>query len=140
MWGGDAFFGLSRDTGEQIKTYDIGTLLPLWAGFPTPAQAASLMRVYRTHFAISHPIPTVAHTSPNYNGDHWRGGVWPEMNYLIVEGMRAYGYTGEANGIIASTRALYAQHGPWEYYHPYDGSPAGYFEYIWGHLAAMPGY
>ena len=114
-------------------------MLPLWAGFVTQNQANSIMSIYREKLHSEYGILSLAKDSPGFNAEHWFGAVWPEFNYIIVEGMKAYGFNAEATEVISNSRKLYALYGPSEYYHPFTGEPHGYRDYIWGNLMAMPG-
>lgn len=40
------------------------------------------------------PIPTLSKDNPNYEDDgrYWRGGVWAPTNYMLLNGLKEYGY------------------------------------------------
>jgi glycogen debranching enzyme len=45
------------------------------------------------------PVPTVAFDEPQYDDDMWRGPSWMNVNLLIWEGLRRYGFDDVAAGL-----------------------------------------
>ena len=88
---------------SKIKT--VSSFLPLFAGIANEEQAKSLVSHLRNReeFWSNFPVPTVALDEPSYCKDMWRGTTWVNYNYLIIEGLRRYGYTSLANQIANKT-------------------------------------
>ena len=38
------------------------------------------------------PLSTVSTKHPMYGTDMWRGGVWMNINYFVMKGLKKYGY------------------------------------------------
>ena len=82
-------------------------------------------------FWSRNPVPSLALNQSEYDrmGCYWQGGVWAPTNYMVVEGLKKYGYDDLAEEIArrylemltlvyAKTRTL------WEVYSPEIDSPA----------------
>jgi hypothetical protein len=89
-------------TGRFVRSRTIASLLPLWAGVPRPDQARRL----RDHamdpagFGTAIPLPSVAFGDPAFEKDMWRGPVWVNTAFAVLEGLRRYGFH-EAAGDLA---------------------------------------
>jgi hypothetical protein len=100
LWneGAGLYFDREVDTGEWIEARTIASLLPLWAGVPSAAQAARLRAwILRPDgFGSAMPLPSVACGEPSFEKDMWRGPVWLNTAYGVLRGMLRYGYDAEA--------------------------------------------
>ena len=38
------------------------------------------------------PLATISQRHPTFSTDMWRGGVWLNLNYFIIKGLKNYGY------------------------------------------------
>jgi hypothetical protein len=69
---------------------------PLAAGAATPERARTMLERHllnEEEFWGEYPLPSVAKTHPAFaDNDYWRGRVWGPMNFLVNEGLKAYGY------------------------------------------------
>lgn len=136
LW--DAYSGqyYSRNfvTHKLIKVGSIGTLLPLYAGNITKERAKHLVDLLNNKklFNSKYPVPTVPLDSEWFNEHkYWQGPAWINTNWLIIDGLRRYGYTEEAEHIRTQTLKLVAGSGAREYFSPKDGSPAGAHDFSW---------
>lgn len=86
------YFDRSIRDGHFIRARTIASLLPLWAGIPDERRSL----VLRDHildpggFNTLIPLPSVAIDDPAFERDMWRGPVWMNLAFAIVEGMRRY--------------------------------------------------
>jgi len=132
LWHGERgfFFDRKGPDGEWIDTWTAAGLLPLWAGVATPEQAARL----RAHlldakkFWTAFPVPTVARDDPKFKKDMWQGPTWVHMNYLLIQGLRRYGFEPEAVALrdrtLSAAAAWYARTGClYEFYDCEDQTP-----------------
>ncbi len=66
-------------------------------------------------FGTAVPLPSVARSDPTYDTDMWRGPVWVNMVWLIVEGLHRHGRTTEAARLrarmVAEIERWHASHG-----------------------------
>ena len=100
------FFDRKAPDGEWGGVWSSAGFLPLWAGIATPEQAARLKEhLLGKKFWTAMPVPSVARDDTSYKKDMWRGPAWPNMNYLIIRGLRRYGFEKEAADLRAKTLA-----------------------------------
>lgn len=91
------YYDSSEVTGKFVRSKTIASLLPLWAGAPTDAIAARL----RDHvmdpqaFGTVVPLPTVARDDPFFAKDMWRGPVWINTAYAVLQGLERHGFLEE---------------------------------------------
>jgi glycogen debranching enzyme len=53
------------------------------------------------------------------------------MNWLIIDGLRRYGFNDHAEALRESTLEMIERSGCYEYFDPLDGSPAGTDNFSW---------
>ena len=73
--------------------------LPLAAGIPDARQAARMIETLRdpARFWGDWVLPTISRDDPAFpDQQYWRGSIWPPMNYLVLQGLRRYGFTALA--------------------------------------------
>jgi len=112
--------------GRRRKVKTAAVFLPLWAGVADPDQAARLVEHLenKRQFASPFPVPSTAMDDPAFTDDMWRGPVWINCNYLVIEGLRRYGYRAAARRIALKTlreiARWYGKRGVFfEYYDPF---------------------
>jgi len=69
--------------------------LPLLAGIPSRRRATRMIDTLRdpTRFWGDWVLPTIARDDPAFGDQqYWRGSIWPPMNYLVLQGVRRYGF------------------------------------------------
>ena len=74
--------------------------LPLAAGIPDARQAARMIETLRdpARFWGDWVLPTISRDDPAFlDQQYWRGSIWPPMNYLVLQGLRRYGFTALAS-------------------------------------------
>ena len=111
--------------GEFIRVKTHASFMPLFAGVAAPERAQRLVAHLTDppRFWPSFPVPSTALDEPSYSDDMWRGPTWMNYNFLIVHGLRRYGYADIAAEL--SERCLdqvarwYSREGTiFEYYDP----------------------
>ena len=90
------------------KVASVASFLPLFAGVCTPTQAESLVKELRNPetFCTEFPIPSISKKDALFGSDMWRGPVWINYNYMIGEGLKAYGFTDFSKEILHKTVAV----------------------------------
>lgn len=126
----------SRDfvTHRLLKVSSIATLLPLYAGSVSKERAHQLVKLIENHHAFgpAFPVPTVPTNSPWFRPKlYWQGPTWVNMNWLIIDGLKRYGFDDHATALTESTLELVSRHGCYEYFDPLTGEPAGAPNFSW---------
>lgn len=143
LWADDA--GLYRDydlrARESIPANTIATFAPLYAGIPDAATAARLVEEHLTNPAEYAPggapatiygVPSASKNGATFDPRrYWRGPVWVNTNWLVIQGLRRYGYTDLAATLRRQTLDLVAHAGFREYFDPLTGGGSGAAGFSW---------
>jgi glycogen debranching enzyme len=126
----------SRDfiTHKLIIEPTIGTFMPLYAGSISKQRASELVKKLMDHrtYWLHHPVPSVPLDSKFFDADrYWQGPSWVNTNWLIIDGLRRYGFHTEAAELSTRTTAMVAHAGPYEYFNPVDGNGLGAENFSW---------
>jgi putative isomerase len=102
--------------GLLLKVMTWSGFLALWAGLATPAQAERMVREHLLNpgrFWSEWGPRTLSRDERMYdpatsrgNPSNWLGPVWVVSSYTIWEGLRSYGFHGEARQVAERTIAL----------------------------------
>ena len=128
------YFSRSFVSHKLIEEPTIATLLPLYAGSITKDRAAHLVQLLKRRrlFSTSWPVPSVPLTSSYFDPyKYWQGPTWVNTNWLIIDGLKRYGYHDEAKVLADKTLQLLAKSGCYEYFSPLNGDPAGAANFSW---------
>lgn len=126
----------SRDfvTHRLLKEPSIAALLPLYSGAISKERAAVLVKMLESEhvFGPPHPVPSVPLNSPRFNAIcYWQGPTWFNTNWLIIDGLRRYGYNDHAEALIESSLELVSGGKFNEYFNPLTGDPLGAPNFSW---------
>ncbi|MDQ3065114.1 MAG: glycoside hydrolase [bacterium] len=126
----------SRDfiTHKLIFEPTIGTFMPLYAGTITKSRATELVKLMKDHrtYWLNHPVPSVPLDSPFFDANrYWQGPTWINTNWLIIDGLKRYGFIEEAKDLRDRTLAMVASAGPYEYFNPINGQGLGASDFSW---------
>ena len=126
----------SRDTrtGRLLREPSIAALMPLYAGCISRVRAGRLAGLLAdpAQFGTPYPVPSVPLTSRWFSPvRYWQGPTWVNTNWLLIDGLRRYGFAAEADRLRRRTLELTRRSGFWEYYHPVTGAPAGMKDFSW---------
>ncbi len=136
LWDESSAQYYSRDfaTHNLIKVPSIATLIPLYSGVISKDRAEHLVKLIEDHnfFSMPFPIPSVPVNSEWFNPiSYWQGPTWINMNWLIIEGLKNYGFNDHAKILTKKTLELVEHSGFSEYFNPIDGSPLGVDNFSW---------
>jgi hypothetical protein len=136
LWDEYAGAYFSRDfvTHRLLKVPSIATLMPLYAGCISKERAAKLVALIEDdhRFGPSYPLPTVPLDSPDFNPErYWQGPVWMNTNWLIMDGLRRYGYKDHADALRETSLEMVSKGGFAEYFDPNTGEPLGAHGFSW---------
>jgi hypothetical protein len=126
----------SRDfiTHKLLKTPSVATLLPLYAGTIPKENAEKLVKQLENEHAFgpAYPVPSVPVNSFWFKPKgYWQGPSWVNMNWLIIQGLKNYGYKEHAEALRESTIEMVQKSGFYEYFDPLNGEPAGAANFSW---------
>jgi hypothetical protein len=132
----------SRDfiTHRLLKTPSIATLLPLYAGCISQERAGQLVKLLENEhgFGPAYPVPSVPLSSFWFDEKrYWQGPTWVNMNWLIIDGLKRYGFKDHAAALRESTLELVEKSGCYEYFDPLTGEPAGAPNFSWTAALAL---
>lgn len=121
------YLSLDRRSGRLIEVPTSAGFLPLFAALPDPDRAGRLAATLETWGrAVRFLVPSVEPTHPAFDSlRYWRGPVWVQVNWMLWQGLRRYGFVDLAARLQADTFALVEGHGFREYYDPWTGSGLG---------------
>jgi glycogen debranching enzyme len=121
-------------THRLLKEPSIANLLPLYAGTITKERAGLLVKQLENDhmFGPAYPVPSVPLNSPWFTPTgYWQGPTWFNTNWLIIDGLKRYGYHDHAAALKEIMLELTKDHGFSEYFNPLDGSPHGARNFSW---------
>ena len=136
LWDGGSGYYFSRNfvTHKLIREPTIGALMPLYAGTITNERAEELVGLMKAkgHFATNYPVPSVPLHSSYFNPfKYWQGPTWLNTNWLLIDGLRRYGFEADARLLADRSLEMVGKSGCYEYFHPLSGEPAGAAGFSW---------
>jgi Trehalase len=133
-WDEDLGFYLDWDCvgNRRIGRPTAAGLITLTGGFLRPERAQSIWRRYRSLQGGGPMVKTVPAKDLSFDPDnYWRGPVWTNVNWLVLDGLRRSGLSKEADQLRVDTLDLVRQAGFAEYFHAEDGTAAGTSPFSW---------
>jgi glycogen debranching enzyme len=129
----------AEDDSDGTAAETIDGLFPLYAGVPTAAQARRLFdealwspERFGPSKEAPWPVTSTSKASPFFDPRrYWRGPVWVNVNWFLVQGLQRAGLRVEADRLAELTLALVSRSGFAEYYDPRTGEPLGARDFSW---------
>lgn len=121
-------------THQLIKVPSVAALLPLYTGTISKERAASLVKSLENEhiFGPPYPVPSTPLNSPWFDAErYWQGPTWFNTNWLIVDGLRRYGYNDHAEALVEGCLELVKDGNFNEYFNPLTGKPLGAPNFSW---------
>ena len=141
FWDDEAGLFWATRNDQPIRIVTPFSLYPLWTGQLPKHMRDRLVGHLRSpdEFWGKFVLPTVARNDPNYDpGTMWRGPVWANVNYFIIEGLKLIGEKDLARELREKTLSLIMGHASiHEYYNADTGQPAPTAADIFGWTAAV---
>lgn len=119
---------------QLLKRPTIASLLPLYAGCISKERAAMLVATIENEgkFGPAFPLPSVPLDSTDFDPErYWQGPTWLNLNWLIIDGLRRYGYHDHADALTENSLEMVAKAGFAEYFDPIHGDPLGAADFSW---------
>ena len=123
--------------GVEERLSDVVTpfgLLPLYAGIVDHDTARRLADTLKDpqRFGTRFAVPSVAASARSFDPEaYWRGTVWINVSWFLVQGLRRYGMTEDADRLVANTLELVRTGGFREYFNPLTGEGLGAEHFSW---------
>ena len=113
LWSEEDGFYFDYDILDKKlhKVWSVASFLPLFAGICDEHRAKRLLShlLDPESFYSPFPIPSISKKDPTYGTDMWRGPVWLNYNYMLIEGLIGYGFTDYAQEVKEKTFAVLAK-------------------------------
>ena len=92
-------------SGKLTHVLTPSSFLPLLAEIPSKEQAEKMVKVLTNKSLLwsKAPLASISQQDPRFSNDMWRGGVWININYMIIKGLRNYGYFEIADELRTKT-------------------------------------
>jgi glycogen debranching enzyme len=86
-------------SGELTKVLTPTSFLPMFASISSKEQAKKMVKALTDEKLLwsKCPVASISQQDPRFSNDMWRGGVWANLNYFIIKGLKNYGYNDLAN-------------------------------------------
>ncbi|MDE0357546.1 MAG: trehalase family glycosidase [Gammaproteobacteria bacterium] len=100
LWSETAGLYLDELPAGRSRRVAASNFLPLIAGVPSARQARRMAGVLcdPARFWGDWMLPTISRDDPAFDDQqYWRGSIWPPMNYLVLQGLRRYGFDNLAS-------------------------------------------
>jgi hypothetical protein len=111
---------------EIIPTYTSSALMPIFGNISTKRQAAKIVETLKSErFSGTSENParwcsTYDLTRSDLNPQkYWRGPIWINMNWLLYNGLKQYGYLVEAEQVKNDALHYLENYGFIEYFNPF---------------------
>ena len=92
-------------SNKLTKVLTHSSFLPMFIGIASKEQAARMVETLKDKTLLwsTLPVASISQKDPRFSNDMWRGGVWLNLNYFIIVGLKKYGYEKEADELIKVT-------------------------------------
>jgi len=139
MWSEEhrMFGDLIGEKGALSVVPTLFSFMPMWAGI-VDAERARLMRDQLHDPATFWPEFPVTTTSMKHKmfdpKGYWRGTVWINTNWFMIEALARYGFNDLAQELKERTLRMVDKGGVREYYNPLTGEGLGAADFGWSSL------
>ncbi len=113
------------------------SFVPLYGQVPGLPQAHQMVQHLLSSAFYSPLVRTCGilscsrHEAGFHPGQHWRGSIWLNLNWLLHQGLKTYSYTVEAEQLRQASLILPKQAGLYEYFHSDTGKGLGSNSFAW---------
>jgi glycogen debranching enzyme len=141
LWDEDKGVFQAMHEDQPVPVLTPFNLYPIWTG-QLPDHIRSRLLQHLTspeEFWGKYSLPSVAYNHPDYDSETmWRGPVWVNINYFLIEALRQIGENELADVLQIKTLDLIKEHpGIFEYYSSKSGSPPAKAAKAFGWTAAV---
>lgn len=141
LWddGDGLYYDFDKRGARSIKENTVAAFMPLYAGLAEDEKARRLVEKhllkpgeYAPDSNTQFRVPTASKTNDYFDPrSYWRGPIWVNANWLVLRGLKRYGYAELASQIRKDTLALVERTGFHEYFDPRTGKGYGTDTFSW---------
>jgi glycogen debranching enzyme len=139
LWDEERATYLSFDLVEDrpLKVYTTPGFLPLFAGVPDGEQARRMVEAlespsYGLGDESVKAVPSYDRFGYGFSRDrYWRGPVWINVDWMLMHGLRRYGFEEQADHLCRTIVDLVESEGFHEYFDPASGRGHGSGFFSW---------
>ncbi|MGB9893754.1 MAG: amylo-alpha-1,6-glucosidase, partial [Candidatus Saccharicenans sp.] len=111
LWNEKEGFYFDRHWNGRFSTKKAASnFFPLIARIPDENQALKMLKhlLNPNEFWGEYIIPTISRDDPAFKDQqYWRGTIWPPTNYLVYQGLKAYGFDLVAADLVRKSSDLF---------------------------------
>lgn len=114
-----AYIHYDLRNNKPLNYVSSSSFTPLFAGIPDSERAAILVKTMMEKFGNDHQYLCASFdpTSERYNPKkYWRGPVWINVNWILYNGLKKYGFTEISERIKNDSVTLVEKYGFYEYF------------------------
>ncbi len=123
---------------EPIELETAAGFMPLFGGAASSVQAGRIYEYLNSksfcalHQGNCFTIPSYDTQKESFKRmNYWRGPVWININWMLVQGLRRYGFRQRADSLARDILELPIRFGFHEYFDSYDGRGYGSNNFSW---------
>jgi hypothetical protein len=124
--------------GRLLEVDTAAGFMPLFAGAASPSQAARLYEYLDSksfcalHQGNCFSIPNFDTQKEGFDRkNYWRGPIWININWMLMQGLKRYGFVQKAGSVAKDILELPVRFGFHEYYDSFDGRGYGSTDFSW---------
>lgn len=112
------YLGYDLRNESSLRHKEIGGLVPLFAEIPNQEKASALDHYLKSISDRGYYLcPSFDPDSPLFDSRrYWRGPIWPQMNWMIYQGLKTYGFKERADRVKSDFIELVDRFGFYEYF------------------------
>jgi hypothetical protein len=113
LWNEREGFYFDRYWDGRFSVHEAASsFFPLLAGIPDEARAQRMLKrlLDARKFWGDHVIPSISRDDPSFkpqSQQYWRGTIWPATNYLVYQGLKAYGFDAVASEFAKKSAEMF---------------------------------
>lgn len=124
---------------RRVEKKTAASLVPIYTGLLGKGLAREVVAwMKHAHFCTAncthkHPLASsIAMEEAEFNPvNYWRGPVWININWMLYQGLKSYGFHEDAETLRGAIIDLVEEHGFYEYYNPMSGKGLGADNFSW---------
>ncbi len=132
------FYGYDLIEDKLLEKPTAAGFIPLFGGIPSKKQAQELLEYMNsasfcpTHEEDCFAIPNYDRMKSDFSKkNYWRGPVWININWMILQGLKKYGFKRKAEHLEKTILELPIRFDFYEYYDSFEGTGYGTKDFSW---------